>query len=258
MTSTLHFAALELARRKLAVFPLQPCGKTPACSGGLHAATTDAERIDRWWRAVPDCNIGIATGAISGVFVLDVDGVDGESALHQLENKHHALPPTIEAITGKGRHCYFRLNGREIHNSAGQIGAGLDVRGTGGYVVAPPSIHPSGRVYAWSVDGANEFAGAPDWLHTLIDSKAGAGGRIGKPLEHWHKLLTEPIHDGQRNVTLASITGKLLHMGVNDAFLLFDVMMCINLARCEPPLSAGEIETIVVSVTRKHLEGIRA
>jgi len=212
MTATLHVAALQLAQRGLHVFPCQPRGKTPACDTGFHAATTDIERINRWWHAFPDLNIGIATGTISNIFVLDVDGTDGETSLRKLEQTHGALPPTVEAITGKGRHCYYKLGQHKISNSAGVIGAGLDIRGT---------------------------------------------GKAGKPLEHWHKVLTEPIRDGQRNVTLASLTGKYLHMGVNDAFLLFDTIMCINLARCEPPLSADEIEVIVSSVIRRHLRGLR-
>jgi Bifunctional DNA primase/polymerase, N-terminal len=90
--STLHTAALQLAERGLAVFPCQPRGKAPACDAGLHAATTDPERINRWCRAFPDFNIGIATGAASRVFVLDIDGDDGEASLRKLEGEHSALP----------------------------------------------------------------------------------------------------------------------------------------------------------------------
>jgi bifunctional DNA primase/polymerase-like protein len=102
MNNRLHTAALQLADRGLAVFPCQPRGKEPACDTGLHAATTDRERIDRWWQKIPDLNIGVATGAISRVFVLDVDGEDGEASLRKLEGEHSALPSTVEVITGKG------------------------------------------------------------------------------------------------------------------------------------------------------------
>jgi hypothetical protein len=78
------------------------------------------------WRSVPDCNIGIATGQPSGFFVLDVDGADGEASLRKLEEQHSPLPVTIEALTGKGRHCYFRVT-KQIKCSVGIIGAGLDV-----------------------------------------------------------------------------------------------------------------------------------
>jgi bifunctional DNA primase/polymerase-like protein/primase-like protein len=251
--STLHTAALQLAERGLAVFPCQPRGKAPACDAGLHAATTDPERINRWWRAFPDLNIGIATGAASRVFVLDIDGDDGEASLRKLESERGALPSTVEVITGKGRHCYFRTGKRKVGNSASQLGAGLDIRGDGGYVIAPPSVHPSGRSYAWSVDAAQDFAAAPDWLVAKIE--APKTGKTGKPLEHWHSVLTEPICNGERNSTLASICGKLLHAGLTDGFLLYDLIMCVNIARCEQPLSANEVETIVISVVRSHLRG---
>jgi Bifunctional DNA primase/polymerase, N-terminal/Primase C terminal 1 (PriCT-1) len=250
MTS-MHTAALQLAQRGLAVFPCQPRGKEPACDTGLHAATTNVERINRWWQAFPDLNIGVA----SGVFVLDIDGENGEGSLLKLEGEHGALPPTVEAITGKGRHCYFRSHG-SIHNSVGQIGIGLDIRGDGGYVIAPPSVHPSGRPYAWSVDTARDFATAPDWLHTLIAANRN-GATKGRPLEHWHKVLTEPIRNGERNSTLASICGKLLHSGLTDGFLLYELIMCVNIARCEQPLPADEVETIVISVIRTHLKRLR-
>jgi hypothetical protein len=253
----MHAAALQLAQKGLAVFPCQPGGKQPACDTGLHAATTDVERINRWWRAFPNLNIGIATGTVSGIFVLDIDGEDGEGSLLKLESEHGALPPTIEAITGKGRHCYFRIAAkRKIGNSAGQIGVGLDVRGDGGYVIAPPSIHPSGRPYAWSVDATRDFAVAPDWLLTMVATAKG-NSKTGRPLEHWHTVLTEPIHNGQRNATLASICGKLVHCGVRDVILLYDLMMCINIARCEQPLSPVEVETVVISVMRSHFKGLR-
>jgi Bifunctional DNA primase/polymerase, N-terminal/Primase C terminal 1 (PriCT-1) len=256
--SILHTAALQLAEKGLAVFPCQPRGKEPACDTGLHAATTDPERINRWWQAFPQLNIGIATGAISRVFVLDIDGEDGEGSLLKLEGEHGALPSTLEAITGKGRHCYFRIGKRKIQNSVGQIGIGLDVRGDGGYVIAPPSIHPSGRPYVWSVDTANDFAAAPDWLIAMIEAPKKANGKVGKPLEHWHTVLTEKIRNGQRNVTLASIAGKLVHCGLRDAVLLYDLVMCVNLARCEQPLPVDEVETIVISVMRSHLKGVHS
>ena len=129
MNNGLHTAALQLAERGLAVFPCQPRGKAPACDTGLHAATTDPERINRWWRAFPDLNIGVATGATSRVFVLDVDGEDGEASLRNLEAEHGALPSTVEVITGKGRHCYFQSGKHKIGNSAGQLASSAPVSG---------------------------------------------------------------------------------------------------------------------------------
>jgi hypothetical protein len=253
VTPTLLQTATVLAQRGFAVFPCQPRGKEPATARGFLDATVDPEQIKAWWGPIPDMNIGIATGAVSGIWVLDVDGDDGEASLRKLEAEHGALPPTIEAITGKGRHVYFRY-GTPIKCSAGQVAPGIDVRGDGGYALTPPSIHPSGRSYAWSVDCAREFADAPDWLLNLVSNGHSAKG---KPLEHWHKVLANPVRNGERNTTLASVCGKLLHFGVEDVVLLYDIILCVNLARCERPLTEDEVKEIVASVVKTHLKKLR-
>ncbi len=247
----LHQAALAYAKRGVAVLPLQPRGKTPATASGVKQATTDTAIIDSWWTAAPDMNVAIATGSRSGVFVLDVDAEAGEQSLRELERANGDLPETVEAITGKGRHCYFRLgNGVSIRNSVGKLGPGLDIRGDEGYAAAPPSIHPSGRKYEWSVDCAAEFADAPEWLHALITEPSAP--RKGKPLEHWHETLTQPIPNGTRNSTLAEICGKLLFHDVN-LVLVRDLLVCVNATRCDPPLTVAEVETITASVCKTHL-----
>src|SRR5262245_13370657 len=135
--------ALALVARGLAIFPCRSRSKLPATAHGCSDATRDAAQIETWWASDPDYTVAIATGHPSGIFVLDVDGDEGETALRQLEEAHGRLPPTVEAITARGRHLYFRMpeNG-DVRNSVGVLGPGLDIRGTGGYVLAPPSIHP--------------------------------------------------------------------------------------------------------------------
>jgi hypothetical protein len=248
--------ATTLGRRGKAIFPCQPRGKTPATAHGLRDATTNIIRIDSWWRTNPDFNIGIATGPVSGFWVLDVDGEDGESSLRKLESEYGMLPATVEVITGKGRHLYFRIGKHTIRNSAGKLAPGIDVRGDGGYVLAPPSIHPSGRAYAWSVDSASEITDAPDWLLSLVSASNGNGAK-GKPPEHWHRLLSNAVRNGERNSTLASLTGKLLNAGLDDLTLVYDLMLCVNAARCEQPLPESEVETIVASIVRTHLKRLR-
>ncbi len=85
-------------------------------------------------------NVGIVTGSVSGIFVLDVDGDDGSGSLRKLVlvEEHSPLPMTLTALTGRGRHLIFRYHAA-IRNNQSKLGAGLDVRGDGGYVVAPPS-----------------------------------------------------------------------------------------------------------------------
>lgn len=151
--------ALAYAARGFSVFPLVPGGKTPLTGHGFKDATTERALIAAWWSFNPQANIGLATGSGSGLVVLDVDGPDGESSLERFP----PLPDTWCALTRRGAHWYFRHPGREIRNSAGKLGPGLDVRGDGGYVVAPPSAHADGE-YEWAGEH-RKLAPWPDWLN---------------------------------------------------------------------------------------------
>ena len=164
--------AMALAQKGMAVFPCRPQDKRPATANGLKDATTDLDIIRQWWRQEPQFNLAIATGAVSGIFVVDVDGLDAEVELRRLEAEYGGLPSTVEAITARGRHVYFRSPEVPVRNSASKIAPGIDVRGDGGYVLAPPSIHPSGRRYEWSVDCATALAEAPVWLIDKISVPA--------------------------------------------------------------------------------------
>ena len=161
--------ALALAHRSLAVFPCVPREKRPATANGCKDATTDAEHNTRSGGAQSRTTISRSPPArYPAIFAVDVDGLDAEAELRKLEADHGTLPATVEAITARGRHLYFKMPGAPVRNSAGKVGAGIDVRGDGGYVLAPPSVHPSGRAYAWSVDSAATFAAAPAWLLAKI------------------------------------------------------------------------------------------
>lgn len=158
-------AARYYAHAGLAVFPLRPRAKIPLTEHGCLDATTDLDQIRAWWQRWPDANVGIATGEPSGVWVLDVDGAEGEAALLELQANHGILPEVLEARTKRGRHLYFTLDPR-VRNSAKRLPL-LDTRSTGGYVVAPPSIHPDGDTYVWAEGkGPRELkpAPAPEWL----------------------------------------------------------------------------------------------
>ena len=116
--------------------------------GGFKVATTDPRQIEAWWRKWPDANIGIATGAMSGIVVIDVDGANGLAFLKTLVDQHEPLPRTAIVKTARGWHFYFALPAQCTLIPC-STGNGLDVRGDGGYVVAPPSRHASGHVYQW-------------------------------------------------------------------------------------------------------------
>ena len=163
-------AALEYAALGWSVFPCRPRGKEPAIAGGFQAATTNPQTIKRYWQQ-SDRNIGIRTGAASGFWILDIDGDKGEASLRALELNYGRLPTTPQVITGGGgRHFCFQYR-EPISSTASRIAPGIDTRGDGGYAIAPPSIHESGRAYAWSVDSVDHLAIAPAWLLELTRKK---------------------------------------------------------------------------------------
>jgi hypothetical protein len=159
-------AALEYGRRGFAVFPGHSlarsgsctCGRPNCASPGKHPrikewqlkASTDPLVISEWWRRWPDANVCIATGAISGVIVIDVDPRHGgNESLAALERDCGPLPATVTSKTGGGgSHLFFQHPGHDVPNRTNVL-PGIDVRGDGGFVVAPPSAHASGREYTW-------------------------------------------------------------------------------------------------------------
>ena len=166
-------AARTYAARGWRVVPIAAGTKHPAhLKAWQEAATTDPELIAEWWERWPDDGVGIATGQRSGIWALDVDPRHGgDDTLADLEATHGRLPATMEVLTGSGgRHLYFAWpEGRAIRNDqAGRLGPGLDVRGDGGQVVAPPTVHPNGTRYEWELSSPLRPALAPDWLVDLL------------------------------------------------------------------------------------------
>ena len=161
---------LAMAARGWRLFPCQPRDKTPLVRAWQHVATTDPVQLMAWHAQHPSCNWGLACSSGSGVWVLDFDGEVGRTSLRALIAQYSQLPATLSAQTSNGGHLYYRWPySTYIHNSAGKLGAGLDVRGDGGYVVVPPSVHPSGRLYEWS-NATAPVADAPEWLLKLAAS----------------------------------------------------------------------------------------
>lgn len=160
--------AQRYAKYNFKVFPCKESGKLPKTKTGFKEATNVTKTIEEWALKWPNANIGIATGEVSGIWVLDLDGEPAEQWLA----KQDPLPITPEVRTGKGRHIYFKLpKGVNVSNSAGQVAPNVDVRGTGGYVIAPPSVHPDGGVYQWHREhkpSTTPFAEAPEWLLKLV------------------------------------------------------------------------------------------
>ena len=198
-------AALSYARRGSAVLPVHtasngPCscgdaacsspGKHPRTTHGVKDATFDEATIRRWLDQWPDTNIGIATGAASGLVVLDVDPRHGgQESLQQLIEAHQGdFPHTITALTGGGgAHFYFAHPGVPMKNRVG-LKPGLDIRADGGYVVAPPSLHVSGNRYVWDPTAhpdTTPLAPLPPWLLALLQAPATPAGPVQDADGRW-------------------------------------------------------------------------
>jgi len=247
-----HAAALAYAARGWSVLPIEPAGKRPLVPWlELQQRAATVAQIEAWFGRWPDANVGIVTGRVSGLVVVDVvPRHGGAESLQQAEREHAPLPPTVEAATGGGgRHLYFAHPGGLLRNRVGIL-PGIDLRGDGGCVVAPPSLHPGGRRYRWAAGrapGEVGLAPLPSWLLPA----AHAGAPRGHSLAHWRELVRQDIVEGTRNNTLASLAGHLLWHGV-DAEVVLELLLAFNRLRCRPPLPDDEVARVVASIARLH------
>jgi DNA polymerase-1 len=266
---TLLEAALLYAHHGIHVFPVhgirsgactcrkpdcsQP-GKHPVLKGGFKAATRDAQEIRTWWTQWPEANIGIPTGKESGWYVLDIDPRHGGMESMKRLKEEHQLPD-VSLLTRTGGGGLHLIYGPPQSDALVQIGtniggyAGVDFRGDGGYIVAPPSRHYSGGIYQWHRD-----RGFPPQLPLIsLPAAIVALIQLRRPL-----LLKDetsgPIPEGQRNERLFKYACKLQNEGRNDADILA-LVMTRNTEACRPPLPQPEVKQIVTSVTTRYPKG---
>jgi hypothetical protein len=193
-------------------------------------ATT--EELNSWaWPGV-----GIVTGPVSGVLVLDVDSDEGEAFLRE-----HGHPPTPMARTPSGGlHLYFKHPDHEVRTRI-RVAPGLDVKASGGFVVAPSSVGENGKSYEWAVSPTDvELAEPPEWLLSILRSRRfnGTAAEVG-----------ERIPPGERNKALTSLAGTMRRRGMGEGEIAA-ALKVTNEQRCQPPLKAGEVEKIAASVAR--------
>lgn len=249
-------AALGYLSRGWSVVPVRSGEKRPLVHWEefqYRHATKD--EVVQWYRRWPDAGVAIVCGMTSGLIVLDVDPRHGgDDSLEDLERTQAPLPHSIEAITGGGgRHIYFAHPGGTLFNRVGLV-QGIDLRGDGGIIIAPPSLHASGRRYEWEVahhPDETALAPMPAWLLALARgiSHAGYPGHPGHPRSYWRQLVRDGVPEGARNNTIASFAGHLLWHGV-DPEVITELLLCWNAARCRPPLAEDEVKRTIESIQR--------
>lgn len=251
--------AVEYAARGWKVFPLHSmkggtcsCGNESCSSAAKHphikewqnSCTCDSEEIRGWWRKWPDANIGLATGAASGFFVLDIDPRHGgKESFQELVKRNGALPKTLASSTGGGGyHFFFKEPDIRISNRTNVL-PGLDVRGDGGYIVAPPSSHKSGQRYSW-LRGFEDSSiiDAPEWMLNLFTGKTFS-------LKSDGLTKANTVSEGGRNNFLTREAGKLRRQGF-EFDRLAEHLRNLNATYCVPPLSEQEVVAICASVAR--------
>ena len=214
-------AALDYAVHGWPVLPVKPKGKTPQSLHGVKDATTDEDAIREWWARWPDANIGIACGT-PGPTVLDVDQPTlARPVLDRLEPLH---APTC--ATARGRHLYFRGESR------GTVSFGYgELRGQGSYVIAPPSVHPSGKDYVWLEAPHGKLPRVPALLQGERAGTAGTGA---------FQAPAELVKHGQRHDFLKDIAVRTVRSGITDVPTIVLILMaayeqhCIKRPKAKP------------------------
>jgi hypothetical protein len=254
----------------------------PACSkpakhpygllvpNGLLDASTESWQVKLWWQREPRANLAVEC---TGLIVIDEDPDDGgNESIAALEREHGPLPTTWMSLTGGGgSHRYFKSpDGVEVLNVVAKqtkdppLGRGVDVRAKGGYVIAPPSRHINGRLYAWSVDhhpNDTALAVAPPWLIECLSRRGDSVSLDGTPIEPigsdvWSQLTRQPITEYQ-DMAAARIAGHLLRHNV-DIELAAGLLHAWNSAWCKPPLGYHELNDLFSRICNREAARIEA
>jgi len=234
--------ALRLARLGWSIVPLKPRAKEPLIPWReLQHRRLEEREIFEIFERYPDANVGVVTGSISQLFVLDADS---PSVVKKL-----GVSETPIAETARGRHYYFQLPNVRIRSVAG-IADGLDIRAEGGYVVAPPSVHPSGSRYQWVIPpkgldplGADPAA-PPQWLLELIRTRRAKSRPV--------REIIYGVHEGERNISAAAMAGKLLGcLPVEDWEIAWEMLRSWN-ALNKPPLDERQLRYTFDCIARRE------
>jgi hypothetical protein len=248
--------ALSYAALGQPVFPTKP-DKSPYTARGFKEATTNEATIREWWEKHPDAGIGIPTGNASGLLVLDRDDRHGgDASLSELVEQRGDLPPTQQASTPSGGAHYVFKYPKDVHvgNSAGKLGKGLDIRGEGGYIVAP-GCDPARR---W--ENALDPADPPEWMIDALLSEGHAPINTDRNVFHSAYGGRRFFDNGERNKGLRDVAcGRWLHGYAEDAQDLYQQVREVRDTRCaagkDSPATDAQLLDLVQRTVRKFPRG---
>lgn len=242
-------------------------GKHPMPRDGLKSGTKDFELIKKYWRKYPYANIGILTGEISNLAVLDIDGDAGRKSCALIKKKFGKQIPTVSAITGSnGQHLLWLHPGKgKVVRNRTKIIPGIDFRGDGGYIVAPPSMHEMKRRYRWVKNagpGDIKIAPMPSWFWKLDELNPDRKRKPRRQQNYDDSRNENPnldglvarvgsIPDGQRNDRLFRIAAGICNYDVSFG-QLEDAIHEVNKRCCSPPLSDREVDNLIKATYRRY------
>lgn len=224
-----------------------PCtnpGKIPLVRWSVaQDSLADEKQITAWWRRWPSANIGLATGALSKVCVIDIDN---GTALAETQRRGMPCGPSVATGRVGGRHLYCAW--RDSAPTVFARASGIDFRGEGGYVVLPPSRHKTGVVYTWTVPPTDaELPALPGWIDQMATM-----ARNGEERGHVSigRLFADGVPEGERDITLFRVAAKLRAVDVPE-----DVAVGVLLelaARCRPPFERDQAVLKIESAYRRY------
>lgn len=268
-TMSMKESALSYAARDWVVFPVHNAaagkcscgnaecndvGKHPRTGHGFKDATTDPKTINDWWERWPKANIGIPTGSPTGLMVVDVDADKGGLDTWRDWLDINGVVNTKSSVTGGGgNHYLFLTDGQFFSNSVRKLGQGIDIRGDGGYFVAPPSLHGSGELYEW--EGHDEtISPVPYWLVEKYRQANIPTTDTRTPNGCLPGYLIGVIPEGCRDDTLTKVTGYL-HAKIADKRLVRLLVHQTNQLRCRPSLDESQVDKILDSILARNGAG---
>lgn len=241
--------ALACCRRGWSVVPVAPGGKSPIVPWTKYSnERASPKQIREWWHTFPNANIGVVTGKISGLVVIDVDR-RGRKMLSR-------LPYTpLQVETRKGNfHLYYQHPGGVVPNAVNKDNLGIDIRGDGGLVVVPPSIHETGRVYRWKRKKLRSPLPFPPMDIVRTERTKEVNQSEHKDNDSWISEILLGVTHGGRNDAATRLAGYYFKKGMPVD--LVQTQMELWNTRNDPPLSVREISTVVQSIHKKNLQAL--